>query len=80
MSGVAHCATRLRIVLKDNSLADLKNLKMSTAGFFFIFLKKKQLLLILKYSVFLENSVLKYQTYRKKVYGRRKLLWTISLL
>ncbi|MGF1392367.1 PTS transporter subunit EIIB [Streptococcus infantarius] len=30
MSGVAHCATRLRIVLKDNSLADLKNLKMST--------------------------------------------------
>ena len=30
ISGVAHCATRLRIVLKDNSLADLKNLKMST--------------------------------------------------
>ncbi|WP_252533026.1 PTS transporter subunit EIIB [uncultured Streptococcus sp.] len=30
MSGVAHCATRLRIVLKDNSLTDLKNLKMLT--------------------------------------------------
>lgn len=30
ISGVAHCATRLRLVLKDNSLADLKNLKMST--------------------------------------------------
>ncbi|WP_416308902.1 glucose PTS transporter subunit EIIB [Streptococcus infantarius] len=27
MSGVAHCATRLRIVLKDNSLADLKKLE-----------------------------------------------------
>ena len=27
ISGVAHCATRLRIVLKDNSLADLKKLE-----------------------------------------------------
>ena len=53
---------------------------MSTAGFFLIFLKKKQFLLILKYSVFLENSVLKYQTYRKKVYGRRNFLWKTNQL
>lgn len=27
IQGTAHCATRLRIVLKDDSLADLKNWK-----------------------------------------------------
>lgn len=30
IQGTAHCATRLRIVLKDNDLADIENWKIST--------------------------------------------------
>ncbi|WP_252532229.1 MULTISPECIES: PTS transporter subunit EIIB [Streptococcus] len=48
MSGVAHCATRLRIVLKDNSLADLKKLENVDCWIFFDFPEEKTIFINFK--------------------------------